>query len=231
MPFLFAPPPQAVLPVEGKKDLYFPLHRVYHIGHNYADHNKELAAPDEPVIFLKPVDAVVPVKEGEVAELPYPPETADYQHEIELVACLKSGGRNLTPEQAQAAIYGFAVGIDFTRRDWHLKLRGKGQTWEKGKTVDQGLPVTAIRPIERTPEIDDGLSIWLYVNQDKKQDGNTKFMQHSVPELIAHLSKFWELKAGDIVFTGTPAGVGPVKKGDVVKGGVAGIGTLEVKIV
>lgn len=230
MPFLFAPPPQAVLPVEGKKDLYFPLHRVYFIGHNYAEHNKELEAPDEPVIFLKPVDAVVPVKEGESVEIPMPPETENFQHEIELVACLKSGGKNLTVEEAEAAIYGFAAGVDFTRRDWHLKLRGKGQPWEKGKTIDMGLPVTAIRPIERTPELDN-LGIWLYVNSEKRQDGNTAQMMHKVPELIAHLSKFWELKAGDIVFTGTPAGVAPVKKGDILKGGIAGVGTLEVKIV
>ncbi|MDL2059462.1 fumarylacetoacetate hydrolase family protein [Mesosutterella sp. AGMB02718] len=230
MPFLFAPPAQAVLPIEGEKDLYFPLHRVYHIGHNYAEHNRELSAPDEPVIFLKPVDAVVPMVSGRTAEVPYPPETSNFQHEIELVAALKAGGRNLSAEEARACIYGFGVGIDFTRRDLHLALRGKGQPWEKGKTVDDALPVTELRPIERTPEMDN-LEIWLYVNNEKRQSGSTSQMMFPVPELIAHLSKYWELKPGDIVFTGTPAGVGPVQKGDVLKGGISGVGTFELKIV
>lgn len=230
MSFLFAPPPQAVLPIVGEKNLYFPLHRVYFIGHSYSAHNKELNAPDEPVIFLKPVDAVVPVPEGTVAEISYPPQSDNFQHEIELVVALKSGGRDLTPEEAEKAIYGFAVGCDFTRRDWHFRMRDKGQPWEKGKTVDSALPVTALRPIERTPELQN-LGIWLYVNSEKKQDGNIDQMLFTPAELISHLSKFWELKAGDIVFTGTPAGVGPVKKGDFLKGGIAGVGTLDMKIV
>ena len=109
-------------------------------------------------------------------------------------------------------------------------MRDKGQPWEKGKTVDSALPVTALRPIERTPELQN-LGIWLYVNSEKKQDGNIDQMLFTPAELISHLSKFWELKAGDIVFTGTPAGVGPVKKGDILKGGIAGVGTLDMKIV
>ena len=230
MGFIFAPPPQAVLPVIGEKNMYFPLHRVYFVGHNFSAHNKELNAPDEPVIFLKPVDVVVPVEEGAKVEIPYPPMSENFQHEIELVAALKSGGRNLTPEQAEAAIYGFAAGIDFTRRDWHFRMRDKGQPWEKGKTCDAALPVTAIRKIEQTPDFRN-LDIWLYVNNDKRQQGSTSQMLHSVTDLIAHLSKFWELRPGDLVFTGTPASVGPVARGDVIRAGVSGVGTIELTIV
>lgn len=230
MPFLFAPPPQAVLPVVGEKNLWFPLHRAYFVGLNYAEHNKELGNWGEPMVFLKPVDAVVPVPEGSVAEIPYPTETEDFEHEVELVVALKAGGKNLSIEEAEKAVYGFAVGCDFTRRDLHRELRERRDAWEKAKTVDQALPVTAIRKIEQTPEIEN-LAIWLYVGSEKRQDGTTDDMILTVPEIIASISKYWELKAGDIIFTGTPKGVGPVKKGDVLKAGVAGVGTLDMRIV
>ena len=179
MGFIFAPPPQAVLPIAGDPDSLFPIRRVFHIGHNYAAHNKELGAPDDPVIFLKPVDAVVAVPEGQLADIPYPPMSENFQHEIELVAALKSGGRNLTEEQAAACIYGYAVGIDFTRRDWHFKMRDKGQPWEKGKTCDSALPITAIRKAEDVGDLSN-LQIWLDVNGVRKQEGTTGQMMHSL---------------------------------------------------
>ncbi|MBQ9240076.1 MAG: fumarylacetoacetate hydrolase family protein [Duodenibacillus sp.] len=230
MGFIFAPPPQAVLPIVGEPEALFPLRRVFHIGHNYAAHNKDLGAPDEPVIFLKPVDAVVPVPEGQLAAVPYPPMSSNFQHEIELVVALKSGGRNLTEEQAAACVYGYAVGIDFTRRDWHFAMRDKGQPWEKGKTCDAALPVTAIRKAADVGDIGN-LQIWLDVNGERRQEGATSQMMHSAASLIAHLSTFWELKPGDIVFTGTPKGVGPVKKGDRLTGGISNVGELNVLIV
>ena len=230
MGFIFAPPPQAVLPIAGDPDSLFPIRRVFHIGHNYAAHNKELGAPDDPVIFLKPVDAVVAVPEGQLADIPYPPMSENFQHEIELVAALKSGGRNLTEEQAAACIYGYAVGIDFTRRDWHFKMRDKGQPWEKGKTCDSALPITAIRKAEDVGDLSN-LQIWLDVNGVRKQEGSTGQMMHSVASLIAHLSMFWELKPGDVIFTGTPRGVGPVQVGDMLSGGIERVGTLSVRIV
>lgn len=230
MAFLFAPPAQAVLPVIGEEHLFFPLHRVYHIGHNYAAHNAELKAPNEPVIFLKPVDAVVPVPEGETVQIPYPPMSENFQYETELVVALGSGGCDLTEQEALSCIYGYAVGIDFTRRDQHFAMRDKGQPWEKGKTCDRALPVTAIRKAKEIPDPAD-LDLLLLVNGEKKQWGNTGEMEHPVGKLIAHLSKFWELKAGDIVFSGTPRGVGPVKKGDVLAGSISSVGVLNALIV
>jgi fumarylpyruvate hydrolase len=230
MGFIFAPPPQAVLPIAGEPEALFPLRRVFHIGHNYAAHNKELGAPDDPVIFLKPVDAVVPVPEGQLADIPYPPMSQNFQHEIELVVALRAGGRNISEAQAAECIYGYAVGIDFTRRDWHFTMRDKGQPWEKGKTCDAALPVTAVRKAEDVGSIED-LQIWLDVNGVRKQEGSTAQMMHSAAKLIAHLSTFWELKAGDIVFTGTPKGVGPVQVGDVLQGGIDKVGSIYARII
>ncbi len=232
MPFLFAPPAQAVLPVEGEHNLFFPVRRVFCVGFNYSAHVAEMGSDsrEPPVLFMKSPECLVPVAAGAEAELPVPPATGQYEYEIELVACLSKGGRNLTVEEAGAAVWGWAAGIDFTRRDLQREASKKGQPWDAAKSADAAAPITAVRPKGRTP-LPEPSEIWLYANDVKRQAGRTDQMIWSPFEVIARLSRFWELKPGDIVFTGTPSGVGPVSAGDRLTAGVNGVGTLRVRMI
>lgn len=231
MSFLFAPPAQAVIPVLGRENLFFPVRRVYCVARNYGAHAKEMGSnpADAPFFFMKPTDAVTPAAEGEAIRMPFPAATADLQPEIELVACLSKGGSNLSLEEAQAAVWGWCAGIDFTRRDLQRENSKLGRPWTTAKAFDGSAPVSYVRPAAASPDPSD-LPIWMTVNGEKRQDGRTSGMTRSAAQIIAELSKFWRLEPGDIVFTGTPGGVAPVHAGDQLFGGVDGIGTIRVEL-
>ena len=228
MPFLFAPPAQAVLPIDGEKDLYFPIHRIYGVARNYAAVNAQLGEKTLPSIFLKPADAAVYAPDNEMLELDFPVSTDDLQHEIELVVAIGKGGKNIPVEEAMSHVWGYASGLDLTRRDLQRASAAKGQPWDTAKGFDESAPMTALKPASRTPD-NEPMKLWLYVNNQKRQEGTTAEMILSVPEMISYLSSLYELKAGDLIMTGTPVGVGTIHRGDVLEGGVQGVGVLKVK--
>ena len=228
MPFLFAPPAQAVLPIDGEKDLYFPIHRIYGVARNYAAVNAQLGEKTPPSIFLKPADAAVYAPDNEMLELDFPVATDDLQHEIELVVAIGMGGKNIPVEEAMNHVWGYASSLDLTRRDLQRASVAKGQPWDTAKGFDESAPMTALKPASRTPD-NEPMKLWLYVNNQKRQEGTTSEMILSVSEMISYLSSLYELKAGDLIMTGTPAGVGTIHRGDVLEGGVQGVGVLKVK--
>ena len=220
----YAVPPLAptVLPIEGRGAV-FPIRRVLCVGRNYGAHVQEMGGdPKEqpPIFFAKPADAVV----GPGGAVPYPSATAKLHHEIELVVALSSGGADLTPEAALACVFGYAVGVDLTRRDLQDAAKAKGQPWDASKGFDASAPVGPLHPLRgRAP--DDG-AIRLTVNGETRQAARLSDMIWSVAEVIAEASKLWRLEAGDLIFTGTPEGVGPLVRGDRVEGEVEGVGTV-----
>lgn len=227
MNYVIDPPAPPSLPVEGEGGR-FPIRRVYCIGRNYAEHAREMGHdPDRepPFFFMKPADAILPAG----ADFPYPPGTIDVHHEIELVVALRSGGREIAESDALAHVYGYAVGLDMTRRDLQGEAKKLGRPWEVGKGFDQSAPCAPLQPASRIGHPSKG-RIWLKVNGEGKQEGDLADLIWSIPEMIAYLSRLFELKAGDLIMTGTPAGVGPVKRGDVLEGGVDGVGTIRCKV-
>jgi fumarylpyruvate hydrolase len=223
--YAFAPHAIPTVPVEGSESV-FPVRRILCVGRNYAAHAREMGADtrDPPFFFSKPADAVAPLK-GQIA---YPPATSDLHHEIELVVALKSGGANLSFEQALATVFGYAVGVDLTRRDLQGAAKAKGQPWEAGKAFDESAPITAIRVMDApAPEA----AITLSVNGAERQRGEVGDTIWNVGEVIAKASELWTLAAGDLIFTGTPEGVGAIARGDVVVGEVEGVGRLEFTLV
>ena len=211
--------------MEGS-DAAFPVRRILCVGRNYAAHAREMGADtrDPPFFFSKPADAIAPLK-GEIA---YPPATSDLHHEIELVVALKSGGANLTVAQALEAVFGYAVGVDLTRRDLQGAAKAKGQPWEAGKAFDESAPITAIRVMDApAPEA----AVTLSVNGTERQRGEVGDMIWNVGEVIAKASALWTLAAGDLIFTGTPEGVAAIVSGDKVVGEVEGVGRLEFTVV
>ena len=228
MGYVFAAPPQAVVPVDGTSDL-FPVHRIYCVGRNYAEHAKEMgfSERDAPFFFAKPADAVLPVPFGTTGEFPYASETANLHHEIELVVAI---GKSGTAAGAAKYIYGYAVGLDMTRRDLQIALRDKGRPWDVAKGFDYSAPISPIKTITATGEILSA-QIWLNVNGVRRQASTTAKLIWSVNEVIEHLSKFFELRPGDLIYTGTPEGVGAVQRGDELDGGIEKIGALKVKVV
>lgn len=223
--FVFAPPVQPSVPVEGAEAV-FPVRRVLCVGRNYAAHRAEMGGDerDPPFFFAKPADAVAPL----AAEIPYPPRTADLHHEIELVVALKSGGADIAVDEALDHVFGYAVGVDLTRRDLQGAAKAKGQPWEAGKAFDASAPISAIRPVADATL--DG-AIWLTVNGVQRQTGLISDMIWNVPEIIAEASKLWTLAAGDLIFTGTPEGVAAVVRGDRVEGEIDGVGALSFTLV
>ena len=214
-------PPVPTLPIEGIEDR-FPVHRIYCIGRNYGKHVQEMGGdPKEqpPIFFMKPGDAAT-----SEATIPYALSTQNFHHEIELVVALKGGGTNLSPEQAKALIYGYAAGVDLTRRDIQNEAKDKGQPWDASKGFDLSGPVGPIRPADKVGKLDGRIT--LSVNGQTKQDGLLSDMIWSVAEIVSQVSKFWALQPGDLIFTGTPDGVGSLKAGDRVKGEVEGVGTV-----
>ncbi|PTT06713.1 fumarylacetoacetate hydrolase family protein [Caulobacter sp. HMWF025] len=223
----FAVPPPALptVPVEGTSAV-FPVRRILCVGRNYAAHAREMGADlrDQPFFFSKPADAIVPPG----APVPFPPATTELHYEIELVAALKGGGRDLTPEEAIDLVFGYAVGVDLTRRDLQNAAKAKGQPWEAGKAFDASAPISAIRPMTGLPP--EG-AVTLAVNGVEKQRGEIADMIWNVAEVIAKASQLWTLEAGDLIFTGTPEGVGPIVRGDHVAGEVEGVGKLAFTLV
>ena len=231
MNHVIPPAPQPAVPVADSGDS-FPVRRIYCVGRNYAAHAREMGSDptrEPPFFFCKPADAVVPVAHGITKEVAYPSETVNYHHEVELVVAIGKRGSNIAIANALEYVWGYAVGFDMTRRDLQFALRAKGRPWELGKAFDQSAPISPIVPASSGGHPAHG-RIWLTVNGTTKQEGDLADLIWSVPETIAHLSKYFELFPGDLIFTGTPEGVGPVLRGDVITGGVEGLGELSIRI-
>jgi fumarylpyruvate hydrolase len=224
--YAFAAPPAVLLPVLSEKP--FPVRRIYCVGQNYRDHAKEMGGNPEiepPFFFMKPAGAIL--QNGKT--LPYPPGTSDLQHEAELVVALNMGGRNIPPERASDLIFGYAVGLDMTKRDVQAALKKMGRPWEMAKAFDFSAPCSAITLKTRTGPITEG-KIECRVNGQVRQSGNLDEMIWGVPQIIHYLSQQVEIAPGDLIFTGTPAGVGPVVKGDKLAATIAGLEPLAVEI-
>jgi fumarylpyruvate hydrolase len=229
MSFVFPPPAQPAVEIKGRSER-FPVHRIYCVGRNYAAHAREMGKDPErepPFFFAKPADAIVP----NGATIPYPSRTADLHHEIELVVALGKGGANIEVAQALSHVFGYAVGLDLTRRDLQADAKNHGRPWDTGKGFDRSAPITAITPAVggALPTTDHG-KIWLEVNGVQRQQGALADMIWSVPEIIAELSTLFELAPGDLIYTGTPAGVAALKAGDRLAGGVDGLELLTLTI-
>ena len=232
MSFVFAPAAPVAVPIAGSQDS-FPVRRVYCVGRNYAAHAREMGFdPDRepPFFFCKPADAVVPVAQGSTLSLPYPPETSNLHYEIELVAAIGKGGADISVDDALHHVWGYAVGLDMTRRDLQMKMREAGRPWELGKAFDQSAPIGPLHPAQSVRGIEQA-GIWLQVNGADRQRSDIGKLIWSIAETIAYLSKYFRLEAGDLIYTGTPEGVGPVVRGDRMVGGVDGLGTLSVQMV
>ena len=217
--------PTPSLPVTGS-DLRFPVGRIYCVGRNYADHAREMGHdPDRepPFFFMKPANSIV--QDG--STIAYPVQTKDVHHEIEMVVAIAKGGNNIPVEKALEHVWGYGVGLDMTRRDIQGEAKKMGRPWEMGKSFDESAPITALRPVSATGHPAKG-AIWLKVNGQVKQQGDINQMIWSVAEQIAYLSGLVTLQPGDLIFSGTPAGVGPIKAGDKLEGHVDGVGDLVV---
>jgi fumarylpyruvate hydrolase len=224
--------PAVTIPVVGNSDV-FPVRRIYCIGRNYAAHAIERGSDptrEPPFFFQKPTDAIQNVAIGEVADHPYPLLTKNYHHEVELVAMLKSGGTNIAPEQALDHVYGYALGLDMTRRDLQNGMAAEKKPWEIGKSFDHAAVLGPIHPVAKVGHLTKG-AISLAVNGKVRQDSDLDRMTWSVAEQIAKLSEAFELKAGDIIYSGTPENVGPVVKGDVLLCKLEGLPDMSIRIV
>ncbi len=225
--YVFEPVPAPSLPINGT-DRLFPVHRVYCVGRNYAAHAIEMGHdPDreDPFFFAKhPGNLLVG------ADFPYPAETSDVHHEIEMVVALGSGGTNIAVDNANDCIFGYAVGLDMTRRDLQAQAKKAGRPWDLGKAFEHSAPCSAVVPAAEIGHPDAG-EVLLKVNGVVRQQGDLNQLIWKVPEMIAYLSRYFELQRGDLIFSGTPAGVGPVQRGDRLEGSVAGVGSLELSVI
>jgi len=229
---LFPAAPISAFPI-ADSNLRFPVHRIYCVGRNYAEHAREMGSdPDRepPFFFCKPADAVVSTPAGQTLQLPYPSQTKNFHHEIELVVAIGKGGSDIAVEHAYDHVCGYAVGLDMTRRDLQAEMRKAGLSWEVSKAFDRSAPIAPLHLVSACGHPEDA-GIWLRVNGKDRQRSNINQLIWSVPETIAYLSRFFELQPGDLIFTGTPAGVGAVMRGDLIEGGIDGLGTLQVKII
>lgn len=224
------PAPQPVLvPVAGGGS--WPVRRVYCVGRNYEEHAKEMGftGREPPFFFLKPADAIVYVPEGETGEIPYPSGTSNFHYEIELVAAIGIGGSNIKAADAMKHVWGYAVGLDMTRRDLQGEMKKQGRPWEIGKAFDASAPIGPIVPAAKAGDASNA-TIELLVNGAVKQTSQTSKLIWNIAETIEHLSTYWRLEPGDLIYTGTPEGVGAVKSGDLMEGRVAGVGSLKVRV-
>jgi fumarylpyruvate hydrolase len=226
MSYVIAPPKQASVPVKGTH-LRFPVRRIYCVGRNYNDHVVEMGGTpgrEPPFFFQKPADSLL--LDG---NFPYPPASQDVHHEVELVVALHSGGRNIAVPDATQHIYGYAVGIDMTRRDLQGEAKKAGRPWEVAKAFDHSAPVGEITP-KADIDLLERAGISLQVNEVQRQSSDISEMIWSVPEIISELSKLFELHAGDMIFTGTPSGVGPVRPGDEIRAAIERVGELTLRV-
>jgi fumarylpyruvate hydrolase len=226
MSYVITAPTIPSVEVSGSRDR-FPVRRIFCVGRNYAAHAREMGNDDRepPFFFTKPADALV---ENGVA-VPYPQRTKNFHHEVELVVALAGGGTNIPVAKANSLIYGYAVGIDLTRRDLQSEAKDNGKPWDTSKAFDHSAPIGAIRPMAASGVLENA-RIWLSVNGKMKQDGNIADMTWKVPEIIAELSTLFELAPGDLIYTGTPAGVGALVSGDAVEAGIDGLEPLGTRI-
>ncbi len=224
--FVISQPPQAAIAVAGEGKS-FPVRRIWCVGRNYLDHIREMGNDERapPFFFAKHADMIEP----DGAVIPYPPLTKDLHHEVELVVAMKSGGLNIPADKALDHVYGYAVGIDLTRRDLQTAARKQERPWEVGKSFDHSAPCSPLQPASKIGHPSKG-RIWLTVNGKEAQSGDLDQMIWNVPEIISQLSQQVELHAGDIIMTGTPAGVSQLQPGDRIECGCDGIGTLNVTI-
>ncbi len=225
--FPLTPP---LVPIEGS-DASFPVRRIYCVARNYAEHAKEMGSSgrEAPFFFMKPADAVVPVPTGATGRIAYPGKTNDLHHEVELVVAIGRGGRNISAADALAHVFGYTIGLDMTRRDLQAELKKQGRPWDVAKGFDQSAPIAAIRTVEAVGHPARG-AIRLAVNGVERQRGDLSDMIWSVPEIVAILSEYYELAPGDLIFTGTPAGVGAVQRGDTMSGSIENLAELSVVV-
>ena len=230
MSFVFTPPPVVSVPVVGRAER-FPVHRIYCVGRNYEEHAKEMGftGREPPFFFLKPADAIVVADPGKTAVIPYPSLTSNLHHEIELVVAMGKGGRGIKAEDAASHIFGYAVGLDMTRRDLQTEMKKQGRPWCIGKGYDQSAPIGPITPAAEAGDIANA-AIWVQVNGTDRQRSNVAKLIWNIAETIEHLSNAWELQPGDLIYTGTPEGVAAVVKGDTMTGGVDGLSGITVKV-
>lgn len=228
MSYVVEAPPVPTLAVEGEKGR-FPVYRIFCVGRNYADHAREMGHDpnrEPPFFFMKPASAIV----TDNADFPYPSATKDVHHEMELVVAIGRGGANIPSEKALDHVYGYAVGLDMTRRDLQGEAKKMGRPWDTGKAFDHSAPCSAVVPAKKIGHPAKG-RIFLKVNGEVRQDGDLAQLIWNIPDTIAYLSTLFTLAPGDLIYSGTPAGVGPVKKGDVLEGTVEGVGTIKFKVV
>ena len=228
MSFVFQPAPVVSVPVLGSEQR-FPVHRIYCVGRNYEEHAKEMGftGREPPFFFMKPADAVVVVPAGETGSIPYPSLTKNLHHEIELVVAIGTGGKGILAADARKHIFGYAVGLDMTRRDLQNEMKKQGRPWCIGKAFDHSAPIGPITPIARAGKVEEA-EIYVQVNGSDRQRSNVSKLIWNIGETIEHLSAAWELQPGDLIYTGTPEGVAAVVAGDSMVGAVAGLGELKV---
>ncbi len=230
MSYVFPPPAPTSVPVIGSADR-FAVHRIYCVGRNYAEHAKEMGftGREPPFFFMKPADAVFVVNEGDIATLPYPSLTANLHHEIELVVAIGKGGKNIAAADALQHVYGYAIGLDMTRRDLQNEMKKQGRPWCIGKAFEDSAPIGPITPAAQAGEVAQA-AIWLQVNGQERQRSHVSQLIWSIAETIEHLSSAWTLQPGDLIYTGTPEGVGAVVQGDLLEAGIDGLGTLHLRV-
>ena len=230
MSYVFAPSAPVSVPVVGRAER-FPVHRVYCVGRNYEDHAKEMghAGREAPFFFMKPADAVLVATPGNTAVMPYPTLTSDLHHEVELVVAIGVGGRHIKAADAAKHIFGYAVGLDMTRRDLQNDMKNQGRPWCIGKGFDQSAPIGPITPAAQVPDIGQA-TISLQVNGQDRQRSTVAKLIWNIAETIEQLSAAWALQAGDLIYTGTPEGVGAVVRGDTMLGAVTRLEPISVRV-
>ncbi|WP_461468076.1 fumarylacetoacetate hydrolase family protein [Melaminivora sp.] len=230
MRHVIPPAAPSCVPVLGS-DAQFPVRRIYCVGRNYAEHAREMgfSGREPPFFFMKPADALVPVAAGHTGQLPYPSLTADLHHEIELVLAIGQGGSRIAAADALQHVWGYAVGLDMTRRDLQAEMKKQGRPWCIAKGFDASAPIGPITPAAQAGNIEQA-AIWLNVNGQPRQRSRIDRMIWSMAETIEHLSAAWTLQPGDLIFTGTPEGVGAVQRGDLLEGGIDGLGELRLLV-
>jgi fumarylpyruvate hydrolase len=230
MSYVFTPPPVVSVPVLGRADR-FPVHRIYCVGRNYEEHAKEMGftGREPPFFFLKPADAIVVAEAGQTAHIPYPTLTANLHHEIELVVAIGTGGKNIAAADALKHVFGYAVGLDMTRRDLQNDMKKQGRPWCIGKGYDRSAPIGPITLADQAGDIAHA-AIWVQVNGSDRQRSHVSKLIWNIAETIEHLSKAWELQPGDLIYTGTPEGVAAVVSGDTMTGGIDGLTGITVQV-
>lgn len=229
MSYVIAPLEPVVVPVVGGGE--FPVRRIFCVGRNYVEHAQEMGftGREPPFFFIKPADAAVIVPDGTLGAMAYPTLTHDLHYEVELVVAIGQGGASIRADDAASHIYGYAIGLDMTRRDLQAEMKKQGRPWCIGKAFEQSAPIGPIHPMSSTGELTTG-TIQLSVNGQVRQKGDLSQLIWNVRETIEHLSRAWTLKPGDLIYTGTPAGVGPVVAGDRMQASIDGLGVLDVAV-